>query len=92
MSSKLFFINHNKLLFSTYTNKNVVIGTPHFTKMETLKGIIDTHKKHYNKWLNKCVKFYDFESSKVIKLGANSGKLMRDDILTEICHLDMNDP
>ena len=91
--SKLYFINYDKLLFSTYTNKTVVISTPDLTKMVSLKKVLDTHKHQHKQWLNKCIQFYDVENANIMKLGTYpSNKMAENDFQTGICHLDVDNP
>lgn len=90
--SKLYFINHGKLLFSTYTDKTVIIGTPNYYKLESLKNVMDHHKSTYHKWLNRYVNLYDFNNHKVLKLSAQKKSKVDDDIVTSISHLDAEDP
>lgn len=86
--SKLYFINHDKMLFSTYTDKTVIIATPNYYKLESLKNVIDHHKSTYHNWLNRYVKLYDFPNHKVLKLSAQKKSKVKDDNVTSISHLD----
>lgn len=86
--SKLYFITQEKSMFSTYTDKTLVIGTPYKHKLHKLKNIIDSYKKTNDKWLNRCVQFYELEKSNVIKLSFYSNDAHCKNDSTYISQLD----
>ena len=88
--SKLYFLNQNQRFFSTYTDKGLVISTPDKKKMHTLKDIIDTYQQQNKAWVNKCTRFYDMDTSKIVKLGSQETRVnfVNDSYETEVYPLD----
>jgi hypothetical protein len=82
------------MFFSTYTDKGVIISTPDQTKINTLKNIINSYHRENNKWVNKCTRFYDLDSSKIMKLSENKkGRMEDSDIYfpIEVSKIDVSD-
>ena len=88
--SKLYFLNQNQRFFSTYVDKGLVISTPDKGKMHTLNNIINTYQRQNKMWVNRCTRFYDMDSSKIVKLGSQESRVdfMNDAYETEVCQLD----
>lgn len=94
MNNTLYFLSHNHMFFSTYTDKGVIISTPDQTKINTLKNIINSYHKDNNKWVNKCTRFYDLDSSKIMKLSENKRERTEDSDVyfpIEVSKIDVSD-
>lgn len=64
----LYFLQTNKSFFSTYIDRNVIIGTQDRGKMIQLRRVLQTNKDRNHTWLNDCIKYYTIENSQHLKL------------------------
>lgn len=91
--SNIYFIRYKNTLYSTYTDKGLVIGCVDDHKLHRLKNVLFYFKKNNNKWINVCEKFEDVNHKKALTMSP-FGKQMNDrkeNLNLELLALDMDD-
>ena len=94
MSHPLYFINHKSAMFATFADKPLVVGSPDEYKIFELKKIVDRQKRVNNKWLNKCLRYYQHNNMDHLKISSYpENKEAEAGVLpTYISKIDLDEP
>lgn len=94
MSHSLYFINHKSAMFATFSDKPLVIGSPDEYKIFELKKIVDRQKRVNNKWLNKCLRYYEHDKMDHLKISSHPQNKETDAGVhpTYISKIDLDEP
>ena len=94
MSHPLYFINHKSAMFATFADKPLVVGSPDEYKIFELKKIVDRQKRVNNKWLNKCLRYYQHNKMDHLKISSYpENKEAEAGVLpTYISKIDLDEP
>lgn len=92
MNYSLYFINNKSAMFATFADRPIVIASPDEKMILSLKKTVDTQKRMQNKWLNKCLRFYDDKGLSILKLSSHpTNKKTQEGVLpTYISKLDID--
>lgn len=82
----LYFLQNNKSFFSTYINRNVIIGSRDKQKLIELRRILQTNKDRNHAWLNSCKKYYTVENSQYMKLTFHDAECFKPETLRVIVY------
>lgn len=82
----LYFLQNNKSFFSTYIERNVIIGSQDKEKMIKLRRVLQTNKDRNHSWLNSCMKYYTVENSQHIKLTFQNTEFFKPETLRVIVY------
>lgn len=85
----LYFLQSNSSFYSTYIDRNIIIGSRDGHKLTQLRRILQTNKDRNNAWLNACVKFYTIENSHHLKLTLQDTKNVKPETLRVIVFDDV---
>jgi hypothetical protein len=85
----LYFLQSNSSFYSTYIDRNIIIGSRDGHKLTQLRRILQTNKDRNNTWLNACVKFYTIENSHHLKLTLQDTKNVKPETLRVIVFDDV---
>jgi hypothetical protein len=89
--NKMYFINYQNLFFSTYNEKCLVIGTPDFKKMISLKDIMVDYTQKNDCLLNKFIETYNNGDKHVLTMSSHDNSYHVDDFTNmDVLHLDMD--
>lgn len=85
----LYFLQSNSSFYSTYIDRNIIIGSRDGHKLTQLRRILQTNKDRNNTWLNACVKFYTIENSHHLKLTLKDTKNVKHETLRVVVFDDV---
>lgn len=83
---ELYFLQTNKSFFSTYIDRNVIIGSQDRQKLIQLRRVLQTNKDRNHTWLNFCIKHYTIENSQHIKLTFQNTEFFKPETLRVIVY------